>query len=63
MKLDDLSKMPFGKHAGKPMQDVPASYLHWLWTKEDFDKKSPVGVYISENIEALKLDYKDGIWT
>lgn len=29
--LDDMDPMPFGKHAGRPMQDVPAQYLHWLW--------------------------------
>lgn len=29
----DLDKMPFGKHAGELLQDVPASYLLWLWGK------------------------------
>ena len=28
--LNDLDPMPFGKHKGKPMQDVPAKYLVWL---------------------------------
>lgn len=23
--------MPFGKHKGEPLQDVPARYLLWLW--------------------------------
>jgi hypothetical protein len=22
--------VPFGKHAGKPFEDVPANYLHWI---------------------------------
>lgn len=27
----DTDPMPFGKHKGEPLQDVPASYLAWLW--------------------------------
>jgi uncharacterized protein (DUF3820 family) len=26
--------MPFGKHAGKPMRDVPDDYLEWLSRQE-----------------------------
>ena len=26
----DQTRMPFGKHRGKPMKDVPAEYLLWL---------------------------------
>lgn len=29
--LTDTDPMPFGKHKGEPLQDVPASYLAWLW--------------------------------
>jgi hypothetical protein len=29
--LGDLDKMPFGKHKGVNMQDIPAQYLAWLW--------------------------------
>lgn len=63
MKLDDTSKMPFGKHKGIPMQDVPASYLHWLWTngkKEDLE--CPVAGYIRRNLQSLRMEHKDGIW-
>lgn len=62
-QLNDLSPMPFGKHKGQPMQDVPANYLHWLWTnglKED--KQSPVSAYIRRNLSALKQEFADGIW-
>lgn len=61
--LDDLSPMPFGKHRGMPMQDVPASYLHWLWTsgKKD-DKQCAVADYIRRNLSALQQEYPDGIW-
>lgn len=59
-ELTDTNKMPFGKYAGKAMQDVPASYLFWYWTNGD--KTSAVGKYIEKNINALEKEYPDGIW-
>lgn len=59
--LYDDSKMPFGKHKGKLMQDVPVNYLHWFW--HNGDKQSSVGLYIKENINAFKLENKDLIWS
>lgn len=61
-ELTDLSPMPFGKHKGKPMQDVPASYLHYLWSNGLSDEKSPVANYIRQNLDALKREHTDGIW-
>jgi uncharacterized protein (DUF3820 family) len=63
MKLEDLDPMPYGKYKGVPMQDVPARYLHWLWTNglKD-DPRSDVGDYIRRSVDALKQDYPDGIW-
>jgi hypothetical protein len=40
----DTDAMPFGKHKGEPMQDVPARYLRWLWTEgeiKDYSKTIP----------------------
>lgn len=62
-ELLDFDKMPFGKYKGTVMQDVPASYFHYLWSngmKEDL--KSNVADYIRRNLSALKLEYKNGIW-
>jgi uncharacterized protein (DUF3820 family) len=62
--LKDMDRMPYGKHMGKLMQDVPASYLHWLWSnglKEKADS-DPVGKYIKNNLGALKIEHRDGIW-
>lgn len=61
-ELDDLSPMPFGKHMGEPMQDVPASYLHWFYTKHGVDKNSQVYKYITKNLHALKQENPDLIW-
>ncbi len=61
--LDDLSPMPFGKHKGTPLEDVPASYFHYLWTNGmEHDKTSPVAQYIRDNLSVLKSEYPDGIW-
>jgi len=64
-KLTDIDTMPFGKYKGEQMQDVPASYLHWLWTEGSMknDYASNVAAYIRENLEALKQEYPDGIWS
>jgi len=46
------------------MQEVPASYYHYLWThglKED--KSSLVADYIRRNLLALKKEHSDGIWS
>lgn len=57
--------MPFGKHKGELMQDIPASYLHFLWASGMKDDKQSGGVvgYIRDNLDALKQDHPDGIWT
>lgn len=62
-ELADTDPMPFGQYKGKPMQDVPACYLHWLWCngKKD-DHQCPVADYIRRNINALAHEYRDAIW-
>lgn len=64
-QLDDTSLMPFGKYRGQPMQDVPAEYFHWLFIEEGLqhNKQSDVADYIRRNLDALKLEDKDLIWT
>lgn len=61
--LSDLDPMPFGKHKGVPMQDVPADYFHWLWVNgKKEDKQCPVADYIRKSLIALKQEYRNGIW-
>lgn len=64
-ELQDTDPMPWGTYRNKPMQDVPAQYLHWLWTNGSKLKVAvcPVAAYINKNISALKKEYKDGIWS
>lgn len=62
--LSDTDPMPFGKFRGQPMQDVPASYLFWLWTNgKSGDRFCPVADYIRRNLAALRMEFKDGIWS
>lgn len=69
-RLHDTDPMPWGKYGPKPkgqgllMQDVPASYFHWLWTEggKKGDKVCPVADYIRRNLILLETEYPDGIW-
>lgn len=62
-QLADTDPMPFGKYKGQPMEEVLASYLHWLWSQGlDKDRTSSVADYIRRNLNILKEEYEDGIW-
>lgn len=63
-KLQDLDPMPWGKHEKTPMQDVPASYFHYLWFhgKKSEVKTCPVADYIQRNIHAFQKENRDLIW-
>lgn len=61
-ELDDDSKMPFGKYRGHPMSDVPASYFHYLWNDGLKYRTTNVSRYIKKNLDALKMEYQDGLW-
>ena len=56
--------MPFGKHKDTIMQDIPASYLHWLWENGlKNEKDSPVHKYIVNSMGVLESENPDLIWT
>lgn len=55
--LTDASPMPFGKHQGKKMEDVPASYLLWLWNENV--TQPAVRAYIQDNLDVLKFEHPD----
>lgn len=55
--------MPFGKHKGRAMEDVPASYLHWLWENGIYkEPENPVYAYIVDSMGALEREIPDKIW-
>jgi len=62
-QLNDTDKMIWGKHKGELMQDVPASYFHYLWTNgKKEDRLCPVADYIRRSLFVLKKEHTDGIW-
>lgn len=59
--MTDDSIMPFGKHGGKKMSEVPDAYLLWLW--DNFDDRSrrlhaELFAYIEDNLDAIKQNAK-----
>ncbi|HMP91128.1 MAG TPA: hypothetical protein PJ991_13070 [Kiritimatiellia bacterium] len=72
-ELQDSDPMPWGKYGPPPkgigarMENVPASYFHWLWNHEDgpmlkFNKQSEVADYILRNLAALQQELPNAIW-
>lgn len=55
----DETLMPFGKHMGIKLANVPAEYLMWLYDSSEQGKRlsdSKLAKYILENIEALRME-------
>ncbi len=46
-----LDRMPFGKHQGKPLKDIPKTYVAWLAESGAFDK--PQNKELKESFEKL----------
>lgn len=55
--LTDASLMPYGKHKGTPMEQVPASYLLWLY--DNNRTTDQVRAYIVDNRAVLEKEMKD----
>lgn len=50
----DATPMPFGKHKGVALANVPADYL--LWLHKDGCQNGALKTYIKENLDALKAE-------
>ena len=57
MALNDNSPMPWGKHKGQKMANVPASYLRWLYDNNKCNAE--VQAYIKDNMDVLKEEIKN----
>jgi uncharacterized protein (DUF3820 family) len=60
--MTDKDLMPFGKHKGTAMANVPAYYLLWIF-KEHYnnsctDSSTELCKYIHENLDVLKSEVK-----
>ena len=57
LKLTDDSKMPFGMHRDKRLEDVPADYLLFMYEK---DRLGPaLREYVEENMDVLKKEINE----
>jgi hypothetical protein len=58
--VTDTSLMPWGEHKGTAMQDVPASYLLWLF-KQPWIKDWPeIHAYLVANQDVLLAEDNEG---
>lgn len=48
-----LVRMPFGKHGGKPLSEIPKDYVTWLSSSGAFDK--PENLALKEQFQQLGL--------
>lgn len=53
-QITDNTPMPFGKYSGKPMVDVPAKYLLWLF--DNGCSHDGVKKYINDNLDCLRKE-------
>lgn len=53
LPMTDQSLMPFGKHKGKALANVPAHYLLWLYENAE-NLRNPLKAYIEENLDVIK---------
>lgn len=57
---DSLFIIPFGKHRGSPIEDVPTSYLEWLTEQDWFVEKFSEGMkQIGKELE-FRQRFDDG---
>lgn len=50
MALTGTDPMPFGKHKGTPMGEVPQEYLQWIMEQDGADEDKPVQNYCREKL-------------
>lgn len=47
-------RMPFGKHKGENIEEVPADYLVWLYENKE-DLYGDIKEFIDDNLEDLRV--------
>ena len=57
--MTDADLMPFGKHRGKRMEDVPAGYLDWVHGQDWIDEWPDVKAYIEDNRSVIDSELRE----
>lgn len=52
--IDEDMPMPFGKHRGTPLREVPADYLIWFAEQEWSNSWPEVEAYVNKHYEQLE---------
>lgn len=55
LPMTDDSPMPFGKFKGKPLANVPAHYLLWVYENVP-NLGASFKAYLESNMDAIKLE-------
>jgi len=58
--MTDTTLMPFGKHKGKKMIDVPAFYLKFIYDNNMLCKNNELREYIEDNMDVINKEIKEG---
>lgn len=56
--MTDESLMPFGKHEGKRLVDVPAGYFLWLAKQEWLEDWPSLYDYVEDNLHVFEHELK-----
>lgn len=58
----DQTLMTFGKHAGLPLEEVPADYLLFIYNQPWFKAPQyiPLKNYIVDNMDVLEKEIREG---
>ena len=60
LPMTDKSIMPFGKHVGKKLEQVPASYLLWFADQPWSYKYAKLVAYVAKNYDLLESQVQYG---
>lgn len=60
MSMTDDTSMPFGKHKGKPMRQVPMNYLSWLSEQDWLEKWEDLDAYIKGKVDKPQQGHQRG---
>lgn len=58
MTYTDETEMPFGKHKGQKLANVPASYLLWWFDECKRDDWRDLQAYVKDNLQVLQVQAK-----
>lgn len=63
LEFTDETPMPFGKHKGEMMKNVPASYLLFIWDEGPgfWQKPGAIHDYIAKRMKGLLREHPDHI--